>query len=145
MTQAQETAEVLRSRLVAELSRPAFHGFIRPYAIDVNLAQRSVSIGIPFRPEFKFRDDQPGIHGGVISAIADLSVYAVTAVFSGCVSPTVSLSVDFLNLAADADMVSSAHIIKMGRQLAWAQADIFCDNKQVAVAKAVLLLKEKNI
>lgn len=142
MSQASTLIDVLRARLEYELESPPFHSFLRPRSLGIDIENQAVSVLVPFRTDFKYRSQSPGIHGGVISAVIDLSAYAVGAVFSGCVCPTVSLNVGFLNAAPDADLISVARISKLGRQLCWAQIDVSSGDSNVATAKAILLIKK---
>lgn len=142
MSDKRPTFDDLKARLEYELAKPPFHRFLRPQALALDAENQSISVLVPFRTDFKFSDDLPGIHGGVISAVVDLSAYATAAVFSGGDCPTVSLSLDFLSGARDADLVSVAKIVKLGRQLCWVQVDISCGDSHVAVAKVLLLIKK---
>lgn len=83
-----------------------------------------VEIRLPFREEFLRQDGSDWLHGGVVSALADIAGdYAViTEVGAGV--PTIDLRVDFLRPARRGDLVASGRTVRVGRTVCLADVEI---------------------
>jgi len=111
-------------RLLAQMERPPYHGFLRPRPEWVDRESGTVVITLPFRPEFRRSPDAPGYHGGVIAGLVDLSAHAAVAIKIGRMAPTVDLRIDFLRVAGDVDLKATARVLRCGRTLALADVEI---------------------
>jgi uncharacterized protein (TIGR00369 family) len=111
-------------RLLKEMERPPYHGFLRPRPERVDRESGTVVITLPFRSEFRRSPDGPGYHGGVIASLIDLSAHAAVAIRIGRMAPTVDLRIDFLRVAGDGDLKATARVLRAGRTLALADVEI---------------------
>jgi uncharacterized protein (TIGR00369 family) len=83
-----------------------------------------VEIHLPFREEFLREDGSDWLHGGVVSALIDITGdYAITTKSSGNV-PTIDLRVDYLRPARKGDLVAIGRTVKVGRTVGVADIEI---------------------
>lgn len=129
-------------RVRASFGRQAFMGFIGAEIADV--APGAVEIRLPYRAELA---QQHGFfHGGVVGTVADNA--CGYASFSLADADSSVLTVEYkLNLMAPAAgdlLIARGRVIRPGRTLVVAQADVFVvrkgSEKQVATALATLML-----
>ena len=113
--------------------------FMRFLGLELVRAERgTVEIRLPFREEFLRRDGSDWLHGGVVSALADIvGDYAViTEVGTGV--PTIDLRVDYLRPARRGDLVGVGRTLRVGRTVSVADVEIRDTTRTVvAVARAV--------
>lgn len=122
-------------RLAAELKRPAFHGFLGPIAEGVD-ADGTVSVRLPYKPEFSGSDSVQFYHGGIIASLIDLSAYAVVAIHTGRPAPTIDLRIDYLRPALPPSLIAQAAILKLGKSTARVDVRILSDDlRLVAVGR----------
>ena len=114
-------------RLRHELRHPPFHGFLRPEAVSVDAFDGTVTIKLPFRPEFRRAEDASDYHGGVVAALIDLAAHAAVAVQIGRMAPTIDLRIDYLRAAPGVDLTATARVLRLGRSIARADVDISAD------------------
>ena len=78
----------------------------------------------------------PQIHGGVTAALIDIAgVYAVATVIDRTV-PTINMSVEYLRMAEDSDLIARARVIKAGRSIGVADIEVSDDSDRlVAVGR----------
>lgn len=97
-----------------------------------------VVMRLPFREEFLREDGSDWLHGGIVSALADIAGdYAVVSHFQAGV-PTIDLRVDFLRPARAGDLVATARLVKAGRRVSLADVEIRDVRDQlVAVARGL--------
>lgn len=90
----------------------------------VRAAKGVVEVRLPFREEFLRRDGSDWLHGGVISALADIvGDYAViTEVGTGV--PTIDLRVDYLRPARRGDLMATGRTVRVGRTVSVADVEI---------------------
>ena len=113
--------------------------FMRFLGLELVRAERgTVEIRLPFREEFLRQDGSDWLHGGVVSALADIvGDYAViTEVGTGV--PTIDLRVDYLRPARRGDLVGVGRTLRVGRTVSVADVEIRDASRTVvAVGRAV--------
>lgn len=131
-----------RDRVRESFARQAFMHFIGAEIADV--APGAVEIRLPYRPELA---QQHGFfHGGVVGTVADNA--CGYAGFTLAAADASVLTVEYkLNLMAPAVgdlLIARGRVLRPGRQLVVAQADVFAvregREKPVATALATLML-----
>ena len=112
---------------------------MRFLGLELVRAERgTVEIRLPFREEFLRQDGSDWLHGGVVSALADIvGDYAViTEVGTGV--PTIDLRVDYLRPARRGDLVGVGRTLRVGRTVSVADVEIRDASRTVvAVGRAV--------
>ena len=113
--------------------------FMRFLGLELVRAEKgTVEIRLPFRDEFLRGDASDWLHGGVVSALADIAGdYAViTEVGTGV--PTIDMRVDFLRPARRGDLLAVARTLRVGRTVSVADVEIRDgQGTVVAVGRAV--------
>lgn len=123
------------ARLRHEMAEPPFHDFLQPQAVDV-ANDGTVTVRLPFRPEFRRRSDSPFIHGGIIASLADLVAHAAIAVQVQRMVPTIDLRIDYLRAAPEGDLTATGRILIVGRSIGRADVEITgTSGKILAVAR----------
>jgi len=83
-----------------------------------------VEIRLPFREEFLRNDGSDWLHGGVVSALADIAGdYAVITETSAGV-PTIDMRVDYLRPARRGDLTALAKTVRVGKTVSVADVEI---------------------
>ncbi len=111
-------------RLRDEMERPPYHSFLQPRPERVDDVTGTVTITLPFRPEFRRAPDASGYHGGVVASLIDLAAHAAVAVRIGRMAPTIDLRIDYLRVASDGDLSATASVRRSGRTLAIADVEV---------------------
>jgi uncharacterized protein (TIGR00369 family) len=100
-----------------------------------------IEITMPWRDEFLSSIDPPYGHGGVIAALLDLAADFAVAARAGRGAPTVDLRVDYLRAAGPGPLRARGRVLRLGRSLATAEADVFDQgDRKVATARAVFFM-----
>jgi uncharacterized protein (TIGR00369 family) len=100
-----------------------------PYHEFLGLEFRSnepgtAEIDMPFREELVSDPDVPYLHGGVIAALLDIAGDYAVATRLGRGVPTIDMRVDFLKTAGREPLTARARVVKLGRSLAVADAEV---------------------
>jgi uncharacterized protein (TIGR00369 family) len=82
----------------------------------------------------------PAVHGGVISALADLTGAAPFIGAIGRYTPTVDLRVDYLSHAGAADLHAYAEVRRRGETVGAASIEVESDGETCAEARGVYKL-----
>ena len=82
----------------------------------------------------------PAIHGGVISALADLTGAAPFVGSLGRYTPTVDLRVDYLDHAGEADLEGHAEVIRRGDSVGVAETVVVSGGDECATGRGVYKL-----
>ena len=101
---------------------------------------------MPFRKELIGDATRPAIHGGVMSSFADATCGAAvfTALRKGDTCSTIDLRVDYLRPGLEQDIVAEARVLRIGGQVAVAEARLFQDSgEDIAVAKGVFMIRRR--
>lgn len=124
--------------LRGNVARPPFHAFLRPEPIAVDMAAGTVTIRLPYRPEFRRTPEQDGYHGGILASLIDLAGHAVIAVRVGHMVPTIDLRIDYLRAAPGTDLMAHAKVLRAGRSLATADIEVVdLDGRLIAVGRGI--------
>ncbi|HEY7653698.1 MAG TPA: PaaI family thioesterase [Methylomirabilota bacterium] len=99
--------------------------FMRFLGLEIIRAEKGlVEIRLPYREEFLRHDGSDWLHGGVVSALADIAGdYAViTETATGV--PTIDMRVDYLRPARRGELVALARTLRVGRTVSVADVEI---------------------
>ncbi len=124
------------NRLVAELARPPFHGWLQPTAISVNVKRQEVEISVAYRPELSHDSDRAIFHGGVVAALVDIAGYAAAAIWQDVATPTMALHVEYLRPAVGSELRARGMLRRMGRSVARVDIEISTAQSLVALGRA---------
>jgi uncharacterized protein (TIGR00369 family) len=94
----------------------------------------------PYDESLVGNPEVPAIHGGVISALADLTGAAPFVGSLGRYTPTVDLRVDYLDHAGEADLVGHAEVIRRGESVGVAEIIVESGGECCAEATGVYKL-----
>jgi uncharacterized protein (TIGR00369 family) len=105
------------------------------------LDDEGIEITMPWRDEFLSSVDPPYSHGGVIAALIDLAADFAVAARAGRGAPTVDLRVDYLRAAGPGPLKARGRVLRLGRSLATADAEVFDqEGRRVAAGRAVFFM-----
>jgi uncharacterized protein (TIGR00369 family) len=107
-----------------QLQRPPYHQFLCPQAVRADPTTDTVSIVLPFRPEFRRSPDEDFYHGGVLAALVDIAAYAAVSLAVRRPTPTIDLRIDYLRSAPGVDLTATAKILRIGASVARADVEI---------------------
>jgi uncharacterized protein (TIGR00369 family) len=83
-----------------------------------------IEIRLPYREEFLRTDGSDWLHGGVVSALADIAGdYAVITETAAGV-PTIDMRVDYLRPARRGELIAFARTLRVGRTVSVADVEI---------------------
>lgn len=116
------------------LLRSPFHRFLKLQLVEC--ADGRAEMTLPFRDDFLANPAAPYVHGGVIASLLDVvGDYAVASQLGHGV-PTIDMRVDFLRPAGREDLVAEARVIRSGRTIAVADAEVRnAEGKLIAIAR----------
>ena len=99
--------------------------FMRFLGLEIIRAEKGlIEIRLPFREEFLRNDGSDWLHGGVVSALADIAGdYAVITETAAGV-PTIDMRVDYLRPARRGELVAFARTLRVGRTVSVADVEI---------------------
>ena len=93
-----------------------------------------VRIRLPFREELLRLEGSDWYHGGVVSSLVDIAgAYAVVTKAGEGAGATVDLRIDWLRPARKGDLTATGRVVKAGRRLCVADAEVH-DENEVLVA-----------
>ena len=106
----------------------------------VRAAADGVVVTMPFHNDIVAGDDEPAryVHGGAIASLIDIAgTFAVIAA-TGCDAVTVDLRVDYLRPVKSGDLVATARLVRVGRELGIADVEVVAaDGKIAAVGRGL--------
>ena len=114
-----------------------------PYHRFLGLTFRSDAPGtarveMPFREELISDPGVPYLHGGVIAALLDIAGdYAVATQFGRGV-PTIDMRADFLRTAGREPLTGRARVVKLGRSVAIADAEVLNEQGEIIAVGRIL-------
>lgn len=99
--------------------------FMRFLGLEIIRAEKGlVEIRLPYREELLRHDGSDWLHGGVVSALADIAGdYAVITETAPGV-PTIDLRVDYLRPARRGDLTALGRTVRVGRTVCVADVEI---------------------
>jgi uncharacterized protein (TIGR00369 family) len=84
-----------------------------------------VEIRLPFREDFLRLDGSDWLHGGIVSALADIAgAYAVVTVAGEDSGATIDLRIDFFKPARKGDLLVTGRVVKTGRTICVADIEV---------------------
>lgn len=99
--------------------------YIRFLGLRVVRAEKGlVEIRLPFREEFLRHDGSDWLHGGVISALADIAGDYAVITETAVGVPTIDMRVDYLRPARRGDLVAVGRTVRVGRTVCVADVEI---------------------
>lgn len=120
MTPEPLSLEALRGRLAGS----PFVDFMKLEPLAFDAPQQSLSLRIPFRPEFQ-RGSEPGRwHGGVIASLVDTAGDFVIIALCRHAPPTVNFRVDYLKPAVGPSLIAQGRLRRQGRSMAFVDVDV---------------------
>lgn len=115
--------------------------FHRANGIEVvSASQEDAHTRWPFEASLVGNPEVPAVHGGVISALADLTGAAPFVGSLGRYTPTVDLRVDYLSHAGEADLEGYAEVRRQGETVGVADVVVESDGDPCAEARGVYKL-----
>src|SRR5262249_10767818 len=129
----------LRGRRVSSALSFEHSPFMRFLGLEVVRADKGViEVRLPFREEFIRHDGSDWLHGGVVSALADIVGDYAVVTETGQGVPTIDLRVDYLRPARRGDLVAVGRTLRVGRTVSVADVEIRdASGAVVAVGRAV--------
>jgi uncharacterized protein (TIGR00369 family) len=94
----------------------------------------------PFDESLLGNPEVPAVHGGVVSALADLTGAAVFVGPLERYTPTVDLRVDYLSHAGEADLEGHATVLRKGATVGVADVTVESGGERCATARGVYKL-----
>ena len=133
---SSDNGKAALERLIAELMRPPFHGWLKPTAISVNVERREIEIALAYRPELSHELHRGIFHGGVVAALVDIAGYAAVAIWQGAATPTMALHVEYLRPAVGHELRARGILRRMGRSVARVDVEVSAAATLVALGRA---------
>ena len=110
---AENTFDFVRDNI----AQTPFHQWLLPRLMSVDEAAGSLTIHLTLRPEFRRLPDRPEIHGGIVSALIDITGHAAIAAKLRHSVATIDLRVDYLRLAGGSELRAVGTVVKVGRTI----------------------------
>lgn len=82
------------------------------------------------------------VHGGVISALTDLTGAAPHVASAGAYTPTIDLRVDYLSHAGNADLTAESEVIRRGGSVGVSDVTVYSGEERCAVGRGVYKLSK---
>ena len=129
---SQEAFEFVKNNM----AETPFHQWLLPELFEVVANKGIIKIRLPIRQEFCRLPKRPELHGGVIAALADITGHAAIASQLFHSVATIDMRVDYLRLAAGAELIAVGTVIKVGRTIGLVDVRITDDNDRlVAISR----------
>lgn len=94
---------------------------VRLHRLDAD----GIALLLPWRPEFVSVAEIGYTHGGVLATLIDLAADYAIAARIGRGAPTIDLRVDYHKAAMPGTLLAVARVVKLGRTVSTAEAQIF--------------------
>ena len=126
----------VRARIDEEFTSSPFHAFLcLTFATD---ADGAVRVGMPFREELVSDPTVPYLHGGVIGSLLDIAGDYAIALTLGRGVPTIDMRVDYLKVAGREALTATARIVRLGRSIGVADAEVMNQKGEVIAIGRIL-------
>lgn len=113
--------------------------FIRHSGMSVTAIDRSaetITVTMPFKPEFERAPGTGQFHGGPIAALIDTAGCFGLVMVQGHGVPTINFRTDYLRPAVNTALRAEARVRRVGRTVGVVDVDVYDDdNKLVAVGR----------
>ena len=123
-------------RLIGELARPPFHGWLKPTAVSVDVERREIETSVAYRRELSHDPDAGIFHGGVVEALVDITGYAAVAIWQDIATPTMALHIEYLRPAVGDELRARGMLRRMGRAVARVDVEVSAGGSLVALGRA---------
>ncbi len=122
------TAQALQERLL----KAPFHDWLGVQVI--HLEPQALELRATWREEWS---NSMGItHGGIVAALLDMAADWALVATQGAPAPTIDFTVHYLRAAKPGDLTVKAEIVRSGRSLTVAQAQVLdAEGKEIAVGR----------
>ena len=111
-----------RADLDREFATSPFHAFLG-LSFDTD-ASGAARVTMPFREELVSDPSVPYLHGGVIGSLLDIAGDYAVALELGRGVPTIDMRVDYLKVAGREQLVATARLVRLGRSVSVADAEV---------------------
>lgn len=126
----------VREQLDREFTTSPFHAFLGlRFATD---QAGAVRVTMPFREELVSDPSVPYLHGGVIGSLLDIAGDYAVALELGRGVPTIDMRVDYLKVAGREDLVATAKLVRLGRSVGVADAEVHNAKGEVIAVGRIL-------
>lgn len=116
----------------ARLASTPFGSWLGVRATDFD--GETLTLEVPWRPEFVGTPGTQIAHGGVLAAIVDTAGSYAVAASLGKPVPTIDLRIDYHRPVAHEAMVVESRLLRLGRSLATAEVSIYTAEGKLAVS-----------
>ncbi len=126
----------MSSELAAAFAAAPFHAFL---GLTFSSGKPgSAELELPFREELISDPSVPYLHGGVIASLLDIAGDYAIATKLGRGVPTIDMRVDFLKAAGREALTARACVVKLGRSLGIADAEVMNRRGEVLAVGRIL-------
>jgi uncharacterized protein (TIGR00369 family) len=120
--------------LEQRIRQAPFHEWLGLRVVDATATD--IHLTATWRPEWDNGTEARTTHGGVVMTLLDLAADWAIASAVGAPVPTLDFSVNFLRAAAPGDLTVIGRIVKLGRSITVAEAEVLdAAGKSVAVGR----------
>ncbi|MDQ2983436.1 MAG: PaaI family thioesterase [Actinomycetota bacterium] len=124
------------SNVKHEFETSPFHVFL---ALEFESEEPGTAeVRMPFREELVSDPDVPYLHGGVIASLLDIAGDYAIATKLGRGVPTIDMRVDFLKTAGREPLVARARVVRLGRSVGVADAEVVNESAEVLALGRIL-------
>ncbi len=101
-------------------------------------------VRLPFSDEYRRSNRKPGVHGGVIATLIDVTADFAICIKTGALGvPTINLRVDYLAMASDSELTATASVVRAGNTIAVADVEVTsASGRKIAVGRGTYSTKE---
>ena len=105
----------------------------------------SAEMRIPYRPELLGDAARPALHGGVTSALIDVTggTALLTQVQPGDRLSTIDLRIDYLRPAGKADLIARAEVLRLGNRVGVVKIQAFSGTNEEHIAEGTAVYQVK--
>ena len=115
--------ELTIEKVQALITRGPYHQWLGLKVMA--LTEESIEIKATWREEWVVNPERRYTHGGILAALVDLAADWAMVKKAGRPVPTVDLRVDYHRAAMPGDLTARGTVIRFGRQVSTAEAQIF--------------------
>lgn len=113
------------------LNDTPFHQFMGMEITDFDLEKKTVSLRLPFRPEFERMPGSGQLHGGIMSSLIDVAGDFALVSLLKIPIPTINFRVDYLKMGVNTDLIAIATVRRAGRSVGVADVDVYNSDKEL--------------
>ncbi len=118
------------------LANGRFQEFLAMELLAHDSAAGTVTIKLPWKPEFERGPGTEQWHGGLIASLIDIAGDFALITQLGQAIPTINLRIDYLRPAIKTDLVATGRVLRAGKSIGTVDIDVSDNNgKIVAVGR----------